>query len=45
MRLWLIVPVKPFTLGKSRLAPMFSLEERTALARSLLLQTLKTVAA
>lgn len=44
MQLWLIVPVKPFALGKSRLAPLFSAEERSTLARELLVQTLKTVA-
>ena len=45
MQLWLIVPVKPFALGKSRLAPLLSAEERSTLARDLLMQTLKTVAA
>jgi 2-phospho-L-lactate guanylyltransferase len=45
MQLWLIVPVKPFALGKSRLAPLLSAEERSTLARDLLTQTLKTVAA
>lgn len=43
MHLWLIVPVKPLALGKSRLAPLLSHEERTALTRALLLQTLQIV--
>lgn len=45
MQLWLIVPVKPFALGKSRLAPVLAQEERMDLARTLLMQTLKAVAA
>ncbi len=45
MQLWLIVPVKPLSLGKSRLASLLSAQERRELARRLLLQTLKTVAA
>lgn len=34
--LWLIVPVKPFGEGKSRLAPSLSTEERALLSRRLL---------
>jgi len=44
MTLWAIVPVKPLRRGKSRLAGSLSEEERTELNRSLLQNTLKTLA-
>ncbi|MCX6054600.1 MAG: 2-phospho-L-lactate guanylyltransferase [Chloroflexi bacterium] len=44
MTLWVIIPVKPLKRGKSRLASVLNDEERTALNRSLLINTLKTVA-
>ncbi len=40
MALWAIVPVKPLRIGKSRLAGMFTSEERTDLNRHLLQNTL-----
>lgn len=40
LTLWLLVPVKPFREGKSRLAPLLDNEERAALSRSLLEQLL-----
>ncbi|MBN1665786.1 MAG: 2-phospho-L-lactate guanylyltransferase [Anaerolineales bacterium] len=43
MTLWAIVPVKPFTRGKSRLAEVLSLAERTDLNRILLQNTLDTL--
>ncbi len=44
MTLWAIVPVKPLRRGKSRLAGALSEDERTDLNRSLLQNTLKTLA-
>jgi len=35
MKLWLIVPIKPFTEGKSRLAPTLSNPDRSRLSRQL----------
>ena len=43
MALWAIVPVKPLRIGKSRLAGMFTPEERTNLNRQLLSNTLETL--
>lgn len=43
MTLWAIVPVKPFTRGKSRLAEVLSLTERTDLNRIMLQNTLDTL--
>jgi 2-phospho-L-lactate/phosphoenolpyruvate guanylyltransferase len=43
MALWAIVPVKPLKRGKSRLAGMFTPEERTDLNRQLLSNTLETL--
>ena len=40
MTLWAVVPVKPFRLGKSRLADVMDEDERLALNRSLLSHTL-----
>jgi 2-phospho-L-lactate/phosphoenolpyruvate guanylyltransferase len=40
MQLWLIVPVKPLTQGKSRLSPLLTAAERYELSRKLLAQTL-----
>ncbi len=42
-RLWIIVPVKPFNEGKSRLAACISPEERRALNRELLTRTLAAI--
>lgn len=42
MTLWAIVPVKPLRRGKSRLAGTLSEDERTALNRTLLQNTLQT---
>jgi 2-phospho-L-lactate guanylyltransferase len=44
MTLWAIVPVKPLRRGKSRLAGALSEDERTELNRTLLQNTLKTLA-
>jgi 2-phospho-L-lactate guanylyltransferase len=41
MPLWAIVPVKPLRRGKSRLSPVLSEDERTALNQTLLTNTLK----
>ena len=41
MSVWAIVPVKPFRAGKSRLACVLSIDEREALNRHLLRNTLK----
>jgi len=43
MALWAIVPVKPLRIGKSRLAGVFTPEERTDLNRHLLSNTLETL--
>ncbi len=43
MSLWVIVPVKPLPLGKSRLASVLSDEERVVLNRCLLVHTLETL--
>ncbi len=40
MTLWAIVPVKPFGLAKSRLAPVLEPPQRVALSRAVLAQTL-----
>lgn len=45
MTLWAIVPVKPLTRGKSRLAGVLSANERTALNSRLLAHTLETLSA
>jgi 2-phospho-L-lactate guanylyltransferase len=45
MTLWAIVPVKPLRRGKSRLSVVLSEDERTALNQSMLINTLKTLAA
>lgn len=43
MTLWTIVPVKPFTEGKSRLAACVSPKQRDALNRDLLTRTLDAI--
>ena len=43
MGLWAIVPVKPLLRGKSRLAELFTVEERADLNRHLLRNTLNTL--
>ena len=43
MSLWTIVPVKPFSEGKSRLAGFLSPQERRALNRDLLTRTLAAI--
>lgn len=43
MTLWAIVPVKPLSRGKSRLAEVLSQEERNNLNRRLLVHTLDTL--
>ena len=43
MTLWAIVPVKPLRRGKSRLAGVLSVEERTKLNSSLLTNTIDTL--
>lgn len=43
MTIWAIVPVKPLRLGKSRLSGVLSDDERAALNRRLLEQTLETI--
>jgi len=45
MPLWAIVPVKPLRRGKSRLSPVLTEEERTALNQNLLSNTLRTLKA
>lgn len=45
MSLWLIVPVKPFAEGKSRLAPVLTEEARTVASRTFLTHVLDTVQA
>ena len=42
-RLWIIVPVKPFNEGKSRLAACISPQQRRALNRELLTRTLAAI--
>jgi 2-phospho-L-lactate guanylyltransferase len=44
MNVWAIVPVKPFTTAKSRLASALSSEEREELSRALLKHTLDVLA-
>lgn len=44
MTIWAIVPVKPFTLAKSRLASIFTPQQRTDLGRWLLTRTLDVLA-
>ena len=44
MTLWAIVPVKPLQRGKSRLSGVLNVEERTALNRFLLSNTLEVLA-
>jgi 2-phospho-L-lactate/phosphoenolpyruvate guanylyltransferase len=44
MTLWAIIPVKPLQRGKSRLSEVLNLEERTALNRFLLSNTLEVLA-
>ncbi len=44
MGVWAIVPVKPLRRGKSRLAPVLSVNERAALNRRLLVHTLEVLA-
>jgi 2-phospho-L-lactate guanylyltransferase len=43
MTLWAIVPVKPLRRGKSRLSGILSEDERTALNKSMLVNTIKTL--
>ena len=43
MKLWAIVPVKPFSEGKSRLALYLSPQERNAFNRDLLTRTLRAI--
>jgi len=43
MTIWAIVPVKPLRLGKSRLSGVLNDEERAALNRKMLEQTLETL--
>jgi len=43
MALWAIVPVKPLSRGKSRLAEVLNPDERTALNRRLLAHTIDTL--
>lgn len=45
MKLWLLVPVKPFAEGKSRLASSMNPTERAALSRYLLHKVLETALA
>lgn len=45
MTLWAIVPVKPLRRGKSRLSGVLSEDERTALNKSMLVNTLITLKA
>ncbi len=42
MNLWLLIPVKPFSEGKSRLADTLDIEERALLSRHLLRRVLQT---
>ena len=43
MSLWAIVPVKPFSKGKSRLADLLSIERRMLLNSTLLTRTIRTL--
>ena len=43
MRLWAIVPVKPFSKGKSRLSDLLSPDQRTLLNSTLLSRTIRTL--
>jgi 2-phospho-L-lactate/phosphoenolpyruvate guanylyltransferase len=43
MTLWAIVPVKPLRRGKSRLSGVLTEDERTALNKSMLINTIKTL--
>ncbi len=43
MRLWAIVPVKPFSQSKSRLSTCLSAEERAALSERMLIHTLQVL--
>lgn len=43
MNMWAIVPVKPFNRSKSRLASILSPNQREALSRQMMEQTLKTL--
>ena len=45
MALWAIVPVKPLGKGKSRLAEVFTQEERVKINRQMLSNTLRTLVA
>ncbi len=45
MALWAIVPVKPLGKGKSRLAEVFTQEERVTINRHMLSNTLRTLVA
>ncbi|MYH60460.1 MAG: hypothetical protein F4148_01365, partial [Caldilineaceae bacterium SB0675_bin_29] len=42
-RLWVVVPVKPFNEGKSRLAAHITPQQRRALNRELLIRTLTAI--
>lgn len=42
MNLWLLLPVKPFSRGKSRLAPMLDDAERAALSQAMFTHVLTT---
>ncbi len=44
MTIWAIVPVKPFTLAKSRLSSSLTPQQRSELSRTLLLHTLDVLA-
>jgi 2-phospho-L-lactate guanylyltransferase len=41
MSLWVVVPVKPLKLGKSRLIEVLSVDQRTRLSMAMLVHTLK----
>ena len=41
MKLWLLVPVKPFEIAKSRLSAILTPTDRAQIARELLVQTLR----
>ena len=44
LRLWGVVPVKPFGVAKRRLAPLLSPEERSRLARAMFEDVLSSIA-
>lgn len=44
-RAWALVPVRPFTEAKTRLAPILSSVERAALAEQMLKDVLRALAA